>query len=85
MGEYLLQIHHAEHDEPIVIKLSDCGPDEAEIERQALARQIEHAAEADAPLLYPRSTGDGDPGPAIALDPAKVIRVDLVDGAEAGL
>lgn len=83
MGEYLLQIHHAEHDEPIVIKLSDCGPAEAEIERQALAKQIEHAAEIDVPLLYPSPGGDGPPDSAISLDPAKVTRVDLVDAAEA--
>jgi hypothetical protein len=30
MGTYLVRIHHVDHDEPITIKLSDCGPAEAE-------------------------------------------------------
>jgi hypothetical protein len=85
MGSYLLRIHYADRDEPIVIKLSDCGPAEAEVERQALAKQIERAAEIEAPLLYPDSP-DGV-GSAIPLDPARVTAVDLVDAgaAEAGL
>jgi hypothetical protein len=82
MGNYLLRVHYADRDEPIVIKLSDCGPAEAEVERQALAKQIEHAAEIEAPLLYPDSP-DGA-GSATPLDPARVTRVDLVDAAEAG-
>lgn len=81
MGNYLLQVHYADRDEPILIKLSDCEPAEAEVERQALAQQIEHAAEIGAPLLYPDSP-DGAAS-AVALDPARVTRVDLVDAAEA--
>jgi len=80
MGTYLLQIHHVDRHEPITIKLSDCGPAEAEVERQALAKQIEHAAEIEAPLLYPQ--GPDGAGAAIPLDPAGVTAVDLVDAAE---
>lgn len=77
MGDYLLRVRY---DDEIAaeIPLRDCSPGDAEAERQALATEIAHAAEMDAPFVY-TSARASDPDKKVSVDPARATSVDLVD------
>jgi hypothetical protein len=77
MGDYVLRVRY---DDEIAaeIPLRDCDPGDAETERQALAKEIEHAVELDAPLVY-TSARAADPDKKVSIDPARATSVDLVD------
>jgi hypothetical protein len=77
MDSYLLQVNYGEDEAPVQIALRDCSADDAETERQALARQIEHAIDLDAPLIY-TSARTSDPDAKTSIDPTRVTSVDLV-------
>jgi hypothetical protein len=73
MSDYVLEVHYGEGADPIRIALHGCTPEEAEVARQDLAQEIEHAVEIEAPMMYSDLATD------IAIDPARVTRVDLVE------
>jgi hypothetical protein len=77
MPDYVLEVHYREDDEPVRVPLPGCDPDDAEVERQALITRIEHAHDLNVPEIYATDT---PPGSDIAIDPARVTSVDLVEG-----
>ena len=79
MSDYVLVVHYSEADEPVTVPLPGCSPDDAEVERQALITRIDHAHEINVPEIYAR---DSQPGADIAIDPARVTSVDLIDAEE---
>lgn len=79
-NSYALDVHYGEDDPPVRVPLPDCTPEEAETERQALVTRVEHARDINAPEIFAR---DSAPGDDIAVDPARVSSVDLVDVDEA--
>jgi hypothetical protein len=80
MSDYVLEVHYGEDDEPVRVPLVDCDPDDAEVERQALVSRIEHAHDINAPEIFATDT---PPGSDIAIDPARVTSVDLVEPDDA--
>lgn len=76
MSDYVLVVHYGESDEPVSVPLRGCTPDDAEVERQALITRIDHAHEINVPEIFARDT---QPGADIAIDPARVTSVDLVE------
>jgi hypothetical protein len=76
MDGYLLQVNYGEDETPVRIALRDCTPDDAEAERQALVKQIEHAIDLTAPLIY-TSAHTPDPDAKISIDQGRVTGVDL--------
>jgi hypothetical protein len=84
MSDYVLEVGYSEDEPPIRIELNDYTAEDAEIQRQSLAREIEHALEIEAPRMTWSATGDA-PGAGVTIDPTRVTRVDLVDrDADAG-
>jgi hypothetical protein len=77
---YVLEVHFGDDEPTIKVELPDYSADEAEVARQSLLRDIEHALQLEAPVVYSAATDD-DPEAGEAIDPTKVTSVDLVDPA----
>lgn len=75
MSRYVLRVNYG--DEATVEVPIDCEPGDAETWRQALVSRIEHAHQLEVPEI---SAGDEPPLTEIAIDPARVTSVDLLDG-----
>lgn len=75
-SSYALDVNYREDERPVRVPLPDCTPEEAETERQALLTRVEHALDISAPEIFAR---DEPPGNDVAIDPARVTSVDLID------
>jgi hypothetical protein len=75
MTSYVLRVNYGE-TESVDVPV-ECDPDDAETLRQALVSRIEHAHQLEVPEI---SAGDDGAAAQIALDPARVTSVDLVNG-----
>jgi hypothetical protein len=75
---YVLEVHFGDDEPTVRIELPGYDADEAEVARQTLLRDVEHALQIEAPLIYSAATDDdrqaGEP-----IDPTKVTSVDLVE------
>lgn len=74
---YVLEIHLGTDAAPVRVELTGCSIDDAEAKRQALATEIEHAVEIEAPLIYVDETG-APSSSGTPVDPTLVTSVDLV-------
>jgi hypothetical protein len=81
VSRYLILVHYGEDEPPVEVPVPD-DPDEAEAHRQALVKEVDHALEMDAPVIYSDATGD-DPRAGVPIDPRRVTTIELVDAAEA--
>lgn len=77
VSDYVLQVHYGEQDPPVRIPLRGVTADDAEVRRQALVTELEHAREIEAPLVYSDATVAA-PEAGVPLDPTRVTGVDLV-------
>jgi hypothetical protein len=75
---YQLEVHFGDDEPTIRIELPDYSADDAEIARQTLLRDVEHALQIEAPLIYSAATDD-DPQAGEPIDPTRVTSVDLVE------
>jgi hypothetical protein len=75
---YVLEVRYGADESPVRIGLPGHDADAAEVKRQALVTEIEHALEIDAPLIYSDATAD-DQQAGVAIDPGRVTSVDLVE------
>jgi hypothetical protein len=75
---YVLEIRYGADEAPVRIELPGYDADAAELKRQTLATEIAHAVEIEAPLIYSDATAD-DQQAGVAIDPARVTSVDLLD------
>jgi hypothetical protein len=80
MADYVLEVHDGEDEPPLRIELNGYSADDAETERRALATEIDHAVEIEAPLIYSGTTGS-DPDSGVPIDPTRVTSVDLLDAS----
>jgi hypothetical protein len=78
---YQLEVHFGDDEPTVRIELPGYDADAAEVARQSLLREVEHALQIEAPLIYAAATDD-DPQAGEAIDPTKVTSVDLVDPVE---
>ena len=78
MNNYVVEIHYGDGEPPVRIELRDYDADAAELKRQTLVAEIEHALEIEAPLIYSDAT-DADREAGAAIDPTRVTSVDLVE------
>ena len=78
MANYALIVHYGDGSDPARVELPDCSPDDAEVARQSLLAEVEHALSIEAPLIYSGAT-DEDPQAGVPIDPTLVTSVDLVD------
>lgn len=78
MGDYVLQIRYGETEPPLRIPLDGVSPEDAEVRRQELVTEIDHALEIRAPEIYSDATPE-QPSAGVAIDPARVTSVELVD------
>jgi hypothetical protein len=78
---YQLEVHFGDDEPTVRIELPGHSPDDAEVARQTLLHDIEHALQIEAPLIYSGATED-DPQAGKPIDPTKVTSVDLVEPAE---
>lgn len=75
---YELEVHFGDDEPTVRVALPGYSADDAEVARQTLLRDVEHALQIEAPLIYAEATDDdSQAGPAI--DPTKVTSVDLVE------
>ena len=74
----MLEIRFGDGEQTVLVPLPGCTPEQAETKRDAVAQELEHAVEISAPLV---SLHDIDPDlpEGIAVDPSRVVEVDLVD------
>ena len=82
MTDYVLHVNYGDDEPPTQVPLPGCTADDAEVARQSLLREIEHALAIEAPLIYSGATDD-DPETGVPIDPTRVTSVDLVDPADA--
>ncbi|MDT4932749.1 MAG: hypothetical protein QOK11_641 [Pseudonocardiales bacterium] len=78
MSHYVLEVHYGDGEAPVRIELPGYTPEQAETERQALATEIEHALEIEAPVMYYAKGRSSGPDGGVAIDPNRVTSVDLV-------
>jgi hypothetical protein len=76
--DYVLQVNYGDGEPPTRVALPGCSADDAEVARQTLLREIEHALSIEAPLIYSGATDD-EPETGAPIDPTRVTSVDLVD------
>lgn len=76
MSDYVLEVRYGEDNEPVQVRLNGFNPDDAEIARQSLVTQVEHAVTIEAPEIRP-DLGELDPD--VTIEPARVTSVDLVE------
>jgi hypothetical protein len=75
---YALEVHFGDDEPTVRIQLPGHDADDAEVARQTLLRDVEHALQIEAPLIYSAATED-DPQAGQPIDPTKVTSVDLVE------
>ncbi|HEY2175715.1 MAG TPA: hypothetical protein VGH85_18060 [Mycobacteriales bacterium] len=78
MSNYALEVHYGDGEPPVRIELPGYPAAEAEIAREALIQEIEHAVEIEAPLMT-WAPDNSDQAAGAEIDPAKVTSVDLID------
>jgi hypothetical protein len=78
MSHYVLEVHYGDGEAPVRIELPGYTADQAETEREALATEVEHALEIEAPLMYFAKGASSGPDGGVPIDPARVTSVDLV-------
>lgn len=74
---YALDVRYGE-DETVRVPLPDLDADQAELARQSLLREVEHALALEAPVVYSGAT-DADPQAGVPIDPNRVTEVDLIE------
>lgn len=79
MSNYALEVHYGDGEPPVRIELPGYPAAEAEIAREALIQEIEHAVEIEAPLM---SWAPSDAAEPVSIDPVKVTSVDLVENGQ---
>jgi hypothetical protein len=78
MSDFEIVIHLRNSAEPIRVPLPDVPAHVAEADRQGLIYDLDQARLAEVPVLSVQ-TASGFPPEPIALDPAEVTEVDLID------
>jgi hypothetical protein len=79
MSDYALEVHYGDGEPTVRIELPGCAADDAETARESLIQEIEHAVEIEAPLMSWSPTGSDA---EVAIDPAKVTSVDLIESGQ---
>lgn len=82
MSRYVILVHYGEGEPPVTVPVPTDDPEAAETRRQALVKEVDHALEMDAPVIYSDATGS-DPQVGVPIDPRRVTTIELVDAAEA--
>ena len=77
-SHYALEVHFGDDEPTVQVELPGYSADDAEIARQSLLRDVEHALQIEVPLIYSAATED-DPQAGQPIDPTKVTSVDLVE------
>lgn len=78
MSHYVLEVRYGADEPPVRIELAGYDADAAELKRQELVTEIEHAVDIEAPVIYSDATDDAREA-GVAIDPVRVTSVDLVE------
>ena len=78
MSGYALEVQFGDGEPTVRIDLPGYRAADAETARESFAREIEHALEIEAPLMY-WSPSNSDAETGVPIDPVKVTSIDLVE------
>jgi hypothetical protein len=81
MSNYALEVHYGDGEPTVRIELPGCSADEAEIARESLLQEIEHAVEIEAPLMT-WAPENSDQAAGAEINPARATSVDLIDAGQ---
>ncbi len=81
MSGYALEVHFGDGEPPTRIELPGCTAEEAEIARESLIQEIEHAVEIEAPMMT-WAPANADPAAGAEIAPARATTVDLIASGE---
>ncbi|MDT4938528.1 MAG: hypothetical protein QOG80_2199 [Pseudonocardiales bacterium] len=79
MPDYVIEVQYSDGEPPLRIPLAGYEPDDAELERQYIAHEIEHAREIESPLML-TELRSGPLEEHLAIPVVGVTSVDLLDG-----
>jgi hypothetical protein len=80
MSNYALEVHYGDGEPTVRIELPGCSADEAEIARESLIQEIEHAVEIEAPLMT-WAPSNSDQAAGAEINPARATSVDLINAS----